>query len=79
MLVDGHPVHQSDVDAVRAEFRLGGSSDTEARAEKEAVRRELVRLEAERLGVEIAAAGRSKRAGPQWSSSSAAKRRWRPR
>jgi parvulin-like peptidyl-prolyl isomerase len=51
VLVDGHPVRQSDVDAVRAEFRLGGSSDTEARAEKEAVRRALVRLEAERLGV----------------------------
>ena len=51
VLVDGHPVRQSDVDAVRAEFRLGGSKDTEARAEKEAMRRELVRIEAERLGV----------------------------
>jgi parvulin-like peptidyl-prolyl isomerase len=51
VLVDGHPVRQSDVDAVRAEFRLGGSRDTEALAEKEAVRRELVRVEAERLDV----------------------------
>ena len=51
LLVDGRAVHQSAVDAVRAEFRLGGTSDTEARAEKEVVRRELVRREAERLGV----------------------------
>ena len=51
LLVDGRPVHRSAVDAVRAEFRLGGSSDSEARAEKEAVRRELLREEAERLGV----------------------------
>ena len=49
--VDGQPVHQSAVDAVRAEFRLGGTSDAEARAEREVVRRELVRREAERLGV----------------------------
>lgn len=49
--VDGQPVRQSAVDAVRAEFRLGGSSDTEARAEREVVRRELVRREAKRLGV----------------------------
>jgi parvulin-like peptidyl-prolyl isomerase len=51
LLVDGNPVHRSSVDAVRAEFRLGGTPDAEARAEKEAVRRELVRREAERLGV----------------------------
>jgi parvulin-like peptidyl-prolyl isomerase len=49
--VNGRAVRQSAVDAVRAEFRLGGSRDTEARAEREAVRRELVRQEAERLGV----------------------------
>lgn len=49
--VNGHPVHQSAIDAVRAEFRLGGASDAVARAEKEAVRRELERQEAERLGV----------------------------
>jgi parvulin-like peptidyl-prolyl isomerase len=49
--VDGRAIHQSAVDAVRAEYRLGGTTDTEARAEKEVVRRELVRREAERLGV----------------------------
>jgi peptidyl-prolyl cis-trans isomerase C len=54
--VDGRSIRQSVVDAVRAEFRLGGTSDTEARAEKEAVRRELVRREAERLGVTADAA-----------------------
>jgi parvulin-like peptidyl-prolyl isomerase len=51
LLVDGSPVHRSAVEAVRAEFRLGGTSDAEARAENEAVRRELVRREAQRLGV----------------------------
>jgi parvulin-like peptidyl-prolyl isomerase len=51
LLVDGRPIHRRAVDAVRAEFRLGGTADSEARAEKEAVRRELVRREAERLGV----------------------------
>jgi peptidyl-prolyl cis-trans isomerase C len=51
LLVDGRPVRRSAVDAVRAEFRLGGTADTAARAEKEVVRRELVRREAERLGV----------------------------
>jgi parvulin-like peptidyl-prolyl isomerase len=51
LLVDGRPVARDAIDAVRAEFRLGGSPDTEARAEKEAVRRELLRREAERLGV----------------------------
>lgn len=51
LLVDGRPVHQSAVDAVRAEFVLGGTSDTKAGAEREVVRRELIRREAERLGV----------------------------
>jgi peptidyl-prolyl cis-trans isomerase C len=51
LLVDGRPIHRSAVDAVRAEFRLGGSEDGEARAEKEAVRRELLRAEAARLGL----------------------------
>jgi parvulin-like peptidyl-prolyl isomerase len=50
--IDGRPVHRSAVDAVRAEFRLGGGKDTEARAREEAVRRELLRREAERLGVQ---------------------------
>lgn len=49
--VNGRPVRRSAVDAVRAEFRLGGSSDTEAKAVKEAIVRELVREEAGRLGV----------------------------
>ncbi len=49
--VDDRPVRRSAVDAVRAEFRLGGSEDSQARAEREAVRRELVRREAERLDV----------------------------
>lgn len=52
LLVDGRPINRSAVDAVRAEFRLGGTSGTEARAQKEAVRRELVRREAARLGIE---------------------------
>lgn len=56
LLVDGLPIRQSAIDAVRAEFRLGGTSDTEARAEREAVRRELVRREAARLGIEPDAA-----------------------
>ena len=51
LYVNDHAVHRSAVDAVRAEFRLGGSPDSVARAEKEAVRRELVREEAARLGV----------------------------
>ncbi len=51
LLVDGRPVRESAVEAVRAEFRLGGGSDARARAEKEAVRRELLRREAEQLGV----------------------------
>jgi parvulin-like peptidyl-prolyl isomerase len=49
--VNGRPVRRSAVDAVRAELRLGGTSNTEAKAVKEAIARELVRQEAERLGV----------------------------
>ncbi len=52
LLVDGRPVHESDVEAVRAEFRLGGNPASQAGAEKEAVRRELLRREAEQLGLE---------------------------
>ena len=51
--VNGRPVRRSAMDAVRAEFRLGGSSDTAAKAVKEAIVRELVRQEAERLGVAV--------------------------
>jgi parvulin-like peptidyl-prolyl isomerase len=49
--VDGRPVLLSAVEAVRAEFRLGGDSDARSRAEREVVRREILRREAERLGV----------------------------
>ena len=45
------PVRLSAVEAVQAELRLGGASDARARAEQEAVRREILRREAERLGV----------------------------
>jgi len=51
--VNGRPIRQSAIDAVRAEFRLGGTTDTQARAEREVVRRELVRQEAERLGISV--------------------------
>lgn len=51
LLVDGRPVRVSAVEAVRAEFRLGGDPDERALAEEEAVRRELMRGEAERVGV----------------------------
>ncbi|MGE5228613.1 MAG: peptidylprolyl isomerase, partial [Deltaproteobacteria bacterium] len=51
--VDGRPIRQSAIDALRAEFRLGGTEDTEARAQEEAVRREFVRREAERLDVGV--------------------------
>lgn len=53
LLVDGRPVHRSAVDAVKAELRLGGSEAGGAEAEEEAVRRELLREEAERLGVVV--------------------------
>lgn len=53
LLVDGRQVHRSDIDAVQAELRLGGDSGTESKVEEEAVRRELVRQEAARLGVEV--------------------------
>lgn len=51
LFVDGRPVSRSAVEAVRAELRLGGGSGAVSLAEKEAVRRELLRAEAERLGV----------------------------
>lgn len=63
LLVNGQPLRRSAIDAVRAEFRLGGSSDSEARARKEAVARELVRQEAGRRGVAADPAGvRARRA-----------------
>ena len=51
LLVDGRPVRLSAVEAVRAEFRLGGDPGGRKLAEEEAVRRELMRGEAERVGV----------------------------
>lgn len=51
--VDGKEVTQAQVDAVRAEARLARRSDGADAARDEAVRRLLVRLEAERLGIRI--------------------------
>jgi foldase protein PrsA len=49
--VDGRPITQADVDAVRGESRLAGRALGAAKALAEAVRRLLVRGEAARLGV----------------------------
>jgi parvulin-like peptidyl-prolyl isomerase len=49
-VVNGHPVHESDVAVVRAEKRLLGQSDATPAAVNEAIDRELVRREAVRLG-----------------------------
>ena len=49
-VVNGHPVHESDVAVVRAEKRLLGQSDAAPAAVNEAIDRELVRREAARLG-----------------------------
>ena len=49
--VNGREVHQSAVDAVRAEARFDSRSDDAGKALDEAIDRELVRQEAERLGV----------------------------
>lgn len=53
--VNGHPVHHSDVEAARAEARLSGGDTGDKSALNEAVGRELVRQEAERLGVKVGA------------------------
>jgi len=50
-VVNGHPVHDSDVAAVRAEKRFLGKSDTAPTALNEAIDRQLLRQEATRLGV----------------------------
>jgi len=55
-VVNGHPVHESDVAVVRAERRLLGQSDAAPVALREAIDRDLVRQEAARLGA-IAEAG----------------------
>lgn len=52
--VDGEEVTQAQVDAIRAEARLAGRDDGAGAARDEAVRRVLVRLEAERLGIRVA-------------------------
>ena len=49
--VNGREVHQSAVDAVRAEARFDSRSDDAGKALDQAIDRELVRQEAERLGV----------------------------
>ena len=49
-VVNGHPVHESDVAAVRAEKRFLGKSDAAPAALDEAIDRQLVRQEAARLG-----------------------------
>jgi parvulin-like peptidyl-prolyl isomerase len=53
-LVDGIPLMQTDVDAIRAEARLAGSEVDETTAREQAIERLLVRREAERLGVTVA-------------------------
>lgn len=51
--VNGTPVTQADVDGVRAEARLAGEDDEAQAALDEAIGRELVRQEAERLGLAV--------------------------
>lgn len=54
--VDGRPVTQADIDAVLAEARLGGREEDATKARATAIRRVLVRGEAERTGVSPAEA-----------------------
>jgi parvulin-like peptidyl-prolyl isomerase len=49
--VDGRVVHQSDVDQARAEAHFSGVADDAGKALDAAIDRELVRAEAERLGL----------------------------
>jgi parvulin-like peptidyl-prolyl isomerase len=49
--VDGRAVHQSDVDQARAEARFAGATDDSGKALDAAIDRELVRAEAQRLGL----------------------------
>jgi peptidyl-prolyl cis-trans isomerase C len=53
-VVNGHPLHDSDVQVVRAEKRFLGTSDSSAPALKEAIDRQLLRREAARLGTSAA-------------------------
>jgi parvulin-like peptidyl-prolyl isomerase len=54
--VDGRAVHQSAVDLARAEARFAGGADDAGKALDVAIDRELVRAEAERLGLTADAA-----------------------
>jgi parvulin-like peptidyl-prolyl isomerase len=54
--VDGAPITQADVDAIKAELRLAGAADDQQAARAQAMRRLLVRREAARLGVAVAEA-----------------------
>ena len=51
--VEGEPITQADVDLVRAEARLAGTSDEPEAALEEAIGRALLRREAERLGLAV--------------------------
>ncbi len=51
--VDGEPITQADVDAIRAELRLAGADDSQEAARAQAMRRLLVRREAQRRGVTV--------------------------
>lgn len=53
MRVDGEPLTQGDVDDVQAELRLAGAGDDAQAARAQAMRRLLVRREAQRLGVTV--------------------------
>ncbi len=59
--VNGREVRQSAVAAVRAEARLLGEEDDAAAALEEAIERDLVAAEAERLGVSVPAASLDER------------------
>lgn len=54
VLVDGIPLMQTDVDAIRAEARLAGTDDDSATAREQAIERLLVRRQAADLGVTVA-------------------------
>lgn len=59
--VDGEPVTQADIDAIRAELRLAGATDSAATARAQALRRLLIRREAAGRGVTVAEAAVSSR------------------
>ncbi len=61
--VEGEPITQADVDLVRAEARLAGTSDEPEAALEEAIGRALLRREAERLGVGVDEAAIEERVG----------------